>query len=72
MIHYSSVNLKISNSQFDKLKLATKIETEVILRLSSNIIVNSNDETNFTHKLKLTVRQKTSLCKVLTDNSSVN
>lgn len=52
--------------------MATKIETEVILRLSSNIIVNSNDETNFIHKLKLTVRQVTSLCKVLTDNSSVN
>ena len=31
--------------------------TEVTLNLSSNIIDDSNDETNFSHKLLLTDRQ---------------
>ena len=31
--------------------------TEVTLNLSSNIIDDSNDETNFSHKLLLTERQ---------------
>ena len=42
MIQYSGVNVKLSNSQFDKLKLATKTETGITLRLSSNMIGNFN------------------------------
>ena len=57
-----SLNIKLSNSQLNKLKSATKNETEVILRLSSNMIRNSDDETNFPHKL-LTNRQVANLCK---------
>ena len=34
-----------------------KNETDVILRLSSNMIGNSDDEANFPHKLLLTNRQ---------------
>ena len=40
-----------------KLKSAMKNEAEVVLRLSSNMIGNSNDETNSKHKLLLTNRQ---------------
>ena len=54
MTQYNSLNVKLSNSQFNKLKSETKNETEVVLRLSSNIIGDSNDETNFPHKLLLT------------------
>ena len=45
------VNVKLSNSELNKLKLAIKNGTEVILNLSSNLIKSFNDETNFPHKL---------------------
>ena len=51
---YNSLNVKLSNSQLNKLKSAIKIETDVVLRLLSNMIGNSDDETNFPHKLFLT------------------
>ena len=56
MTHYNSLNVKLSDSQLNKLKSAIKNETEVILRLSSNVVGNSDDETNFPHKLLLTNR----------------
>ena len=49
MTQYNSLNIKLSNSQLNKLKSAIKNETEVVLRLSSNMIGNSDDETNFSH-----------------------
>ena len=52
MTQYSSLNVKLSNSQLDKLKSAIKNETEVVLRLSSNMI--GNNESNFPHELLLT------------------
>ena len=54
MTQYNSLNVKLSNSQLNKLKPAIKNETEVVLRLSSNMIGDSSDETNFPHKLLLT------------------
>ena len=63
MTQYNSLNVKLSNSQLNKLKSAIKNETDVILRLSSNIIGNSDDEINFPHKLLLTNAQVTNLCK---------
>ena len=45
MKQYNSLNIKLSNSQFNKLKTAIK-KTDV-LRLSSNMIGNSRDKTNF-------------------------
>ena len=38
MIQYNSLNVKLSNSQLNKLKSAIKNETEVDLRLSANMI----------------------------------
>ena len=55
MTQYNSLNVKLSNSQLNKLKSTIKNETEVVLRLSSNMIGNSDDETN--HELSLTNRQ---------------
>ena len=63
MTQYNSLNVKLSNSQLNKLKSAIKNETDVILRLSSNMIGNSDDETNFPHKFLLTNRQATNLRK---------
>ena len=57
MTQYNSLNVKLSNSQLNKLKSAIKSETDVILKLLSNMIGNSDDEVNFPHKLLLTNRQ---------------
>ena len=46
MTQYNSFNVKLSNSQLNsQLKSATKNETEMVLRLSSNMI--GDNETNF-------------------------
>ena len=63
MTQCNSLYVKLSNLQPDKLKSAIKNKTDVILRLSSNMIGNSDDETNFPHKLLLTNRQVTNLRK---------
>ena len=50
MTQYNRLNVKFSNSKINKLKSAVKNGTEATLNLSSNLIGNSNDETNFSHK----------------------
>ena len=72
MTQYSSLNLKLSNSQLNKLKSAVKNETEVVLKLSSNMAGDSNDETYFAHKLLLIYRQVLSVCKDFTGSSSAD
>ena len=69
MTQYNSLNVKLSNSQLNKLKSAIKNETEVVLRLSSNMIGKSDDETNFPHELLLSNRQVASLRKDFANNS---
>ena len=66
------MNVKLSNSQINKLKSAIKIETDVILRLSSNMVGNANNETNFPHKSLLTNRQILSLRKAFNNHTSAN
>ena len=44
MTQYKSLNVKLSNSQLNKFKSAIKNETDVFLRLSSNMISDSNDK----------------------------
>ena len=66
MTQYNSLNVKLSNSQLNKLKSATKNKTEVVLRLSSNMI--GDDKTTFPHKLLLTNRQVANLVKLLLTN----
>ena len=70
MNQYNSLNVKLSNSQLNKLKSAIKNETDVVLRLPSSMIGNSNDETNFPHELLLTNRQVTNLRKAFENISS--
>ena len=70
MPQYNSLNVKQSNSQLNKLKSAIKDETEVVLRLSSNMIVDN--ETDFPHKLLLTKRQVSSLRKAFANHLSTD
>ena len=63
MTQYNSLNVKLSNSQLIKLKSATKNENDVVLRQSSNMIGNSDDNTNFPHVLLLTNRKVANLRK---------
>ena len=54
MTQYNSLGVKLSNSQLNKFKSAIENKSEVVLRLSSNMI--GNNETSFPHKLLLTNR----------------
>ena len=56
--------------QLNKFKSAIKNETEVVLRLSSNMI--GDNETNFPHKLLLTNRQFLNLREAFANNSSAD
>ena len=51
MTKYNTLNVKLSNSQRNKLKSAVKNGTELTSNLSSNLIGSSNDETNFSCKI---------------------
>ena len=61
MTQCNSLNIKLSNSQLNKLKSVIKNETEVVSRLSSKMI--GDYETSFPHKLLLTNRQVSNICK---------
>ena len=70
MTQYDSLNVKLSNSQLNKLKSAIKNENGVVLRLSSNMI--GDNETNFPHQLLLTTRQVVNIRKAFASNSSID
>ena len=72
MTQCESINVKLSNSQLNKLKSTIKNETDVVSRLSSNMTGNSDNETNSLYKLLLTNRQVANLHKAFANNSSVN
>ena len=72
MTQYNSVNVKLSNSQLNKLKSAIKNENDVVIRLSPSMIGDSNDKGNFPHELLLTDRQVSSIRKVFSNNSLVD
>ena len=51
MTQYNRLNVKLFNPQLNKLKSVIKNGIEITLNLSSNLIGNSNDATNFRDKL---------------------
>ena len=67
---YNSSNVKLWNSQLNKFNLAIKNKTEVVLRLSLNMI--GDNDTDFPHKLLLTHRQVSNLCKAFANHSSAD
>ena len=72
MTQYSSLNVKLSNSQLKKVKSSIKNENDVVLRISSNMGSNSNDNTNFPHELLLTNRQVTNIRKAFAKDTSTD
>ena len=72
MTQYNTLNVKLPNSQLNKLKSGIKNGTEVILKISSNVVGHSNDENNFPHKLLLTNTQVSRLRKAFGNGSSTN
>ena len=67
MTQYNTLNIKLSNLQLNKLKGA-----QVTLSLPSNVVGDSNDETNFPHKLLLTNTQVSKLREGFLNNLSAN
>ena len=72
MTQYNRLNVRLSNSQLNKLKSAIKNETEVVIRLFPNMIGDFNDQTNFPHELLLTDRHVSTILKEFSNNSSVD
>ena len=70
MTQYNSLNVKLSNSQLNKLKSAIRNETEVVLRLLSNMI--GYNERNFPHKLLLSNRKVANLRKAFANYLSAD
>ena len=72
MTQYNSLNVKLSNSQLSKLKSAIKNKNDVVLRISSKMVGNSNDNTNFPHELLLTNRQVENIPKAFANHLSTD
>ena len=72
MTHCNTLNCNLSNSQFNKFKTEMKKGIQVTLKLLSNLVGDSNNETDFSHKLLLTDTQVSRICKVLANVWSAN
>ena len=70
MTQYNSLNVKLSNPQLNKFKSAIKNETEVVLRLSSNMM--DDNQANFPYKLLVTNRQVSNLRKAFSNYLSAD
>ena len=68
MVRYNEVNVKLSDSQLNKLKTAVKNQTGVTLGMNIKII-NGN---NRPHELLLTTRQKAKLRNAFENNRSTD
>ena len=64
MTQYNTLNVKLSNSRLNKLKSLITNNTEVTLKISSNVFGDSKDENNFLSKLLLTNTQVSKLCTI--------
>ena len=72
MTQYNALNIKLSNSQLNKLKSRIENNTDVTLKISSNFVGDSDDENDFPHKLLLTNIRGSKLRKAFANNSSAN
>ena len=68
MVEYNKVNVKLSNAQLKKLKVAVKNNTGTTLRISLKMF----DGNDLPHKLLLTIRQKTKLRNAFNNNTSTD
>ena len=72
MTQYNTLNVKLSNSQVGSLKWGIKNGTEVTLKLSSIVVIDSNDENTFPQRLSFTNTQVSKLPKAFTNGSLAN
>ena len=72
MTQHNTLNVKLHNSQLNKLKSGIKNGSEVTLKLSSNVVGDSNNENNFPDKLLITNTQISRFRKAFANNSSAN
>ena len=72
MTQNNTSNVKLSNSQLNKLKSAIKKETKVTLNLSSNVVGDSNHENSFPYKFLLTNTQVSKNRKAFENSSWAN
>ena len=68
MVQYKKVNVKLSDSQLNKLKSAAKNQTRVTFRMNIKMF----SENNLAHEFLLTKRQKTKLRNAFENNMSTN
>ena len=68
MVDYSRVNVKLSDSQLNKLRFSVENQTGV--RLRTNIKMFDGDK--LPHELLLTTRQKTNLRNLFENNMSTD
>ena len=69
--YYKMIAIDLSK-QLNELKLRIKNGTEVPLKISSNVVGDSNDKNNFQHKLLLINIQVSKLHKTFANGSSAN
>ena len=72
MTRYNILIVNLSNSQLNKIKSGIKNGTEVTLNFSLNVVGDSNNETDFPHKLLLTNTQVSNLRKDFANNLPAN
>ena len=72
MTKYNILNVKMASSPLNKLNSGVKNGTEVTLNLSSNVVGDSNDETNFADKFLLMTHKFGGFTKLFANRSSVN
>ena len=72
MTQYNTLNIKLSNLQLSNWKSEMKNNTEATLKISSNVVCDSDYEHNFLDKLLLTNTQVSKLCKAFANGSSAN
>ena len=68
MVEYSKVNLKLTDTQLKKLKIAVKNKTETTLRI--NLKMSGGND--LPDELLLTIRQKTQLRNAFNNNISTD
>ena len=68
MVEYKTINVKLSDSQLNKLKSAVKIKQGTTLRMNARMF-NGN---NLTHELLLTTRQTSKLRNAIENNMSTD
>ena len=72
MTQYNTLNVRLSNSELNRLKSGIKNGAGVTLKISWNVVVDSKNENNFPHKLLLNNRQVAKLYKAFANSSTAN